>query len=175
MMSEEELTSAGVNTRALHKDYVNHVMNSNDNNPSIVGEFKAQHLHSGPGFFSIAWSDLYDLFNLDVLDISLIPCLTLSIYSIKDCSVILILLCNHLYVIYLKTNIFVCRKLAKQSNECQLGVALIDPEKFTASMIEKNPDRVTTIVLDILKTSPGFVLAAYHTGSHYFLVVICPK
>ena len=89
--------------------------------------------------------------------------------------VILILLRNHIYVIYLKTNIFVCRQLAKESNECQLGVALIDPEKFTASMIEKNPDRVTTIVLDILKTSPGFVLAAYHTGSHYFLVVICPK
>ena len=80
MMSEEELTSAGVNTRALHKHYINHAMNSNDNNPSIMGEFKAQHLHSGPGFFSIVWSDLYNLFNLDVLDISLIHCLTLWVY-----------------------------------------------------------------------------------------------
>ena len=76
MMSEEELTSVGVNTRALHKHYIIHAMNNNDN-PLIVGQFKAQDLHSGPGYFSVAWSDLYNLFNLDALDISLIRCLTL--------------------------------------------------------------------------------------------------
>ena len=65
--------------------------------------------------------------------------------------------------------------MAKQSNECQLGVAFIDPEKFTASMIEKNSDHIKTIVSDILKTSPGCVLGAYHTGCHYFLIIICPK
>ena len=89
--------------------------------------------------------------------------------------VILILLRNHIYVIYLKTNIFVCRQLAKESNECQLGVAFIDPEKFTASMIEQNPDHVKSYISEVLKTSTGCVLAAYHTGSHYFLVVICLK
>ena len=103
------------------------------------------------------------------------PQTTVSIYSTKDCSQSFLYYFVTTYAIYLKPNIFVCRQLAKESNECQLGLALIDPEKFTASMIEKNPDCVTTIVLDILKTSPGFVLVAYHTGSHYFLVVICPK
>ena len=78
MMSTEELASAGVNTRALHKHYVTHAMNNNnDDNPSIVGEFKAQDLHSGPSYFSVTWSNLYDLFNLDALDISLIRCKTL--------------------------------------------------------------------------------------------------
>ena len=38
---------------------------------------KAEDLHSGPGYFSVSWSDLYDVFNLDALDIFLICCLTL--------------------------------------------------------------------------------------------------
>jgi len=75
MMSTEELASAGVNTRALHKHYVTHAMHND--NLSIVGQFTAMDLHSGPGYFSVAWSDLYNLFNLDALDISLIRCLTL--------------------------------------------------------------------------------------------------
>ena len=75
MLSKEELASAGVNTRGLHKHYITHAVDND--NTSIVGAFKAEDLHSGPSFFSVAWSDLYDLFNLDALDISLIRCLTL--------------------------------------------------------------------------------------------------
>ena len=75
MMSTEELASAGVNTRGLHNHYITHAMDND--NTSIVGEFKVEELHSAPGFFSISWSDLYDVFNLDALDISLIRCLTL--------------------------------------------------------------------------------------------------
>ena len=75
MMSTEELASAGVNTRGLHNHYITRAMHNYDT--SIVGAFKAQDLHSGPGYFSVAWSDLYDLFNLDALDISLIYCLTI--------------------------------------------------------------------------------------------------
>ena len=75
MLSTEELASAGVNARGLHNHYITHAMHKD--NTSIVGAFKAGDLHSGPGYFSIAWSDLYDLFNLDALDISLICCLTL--------------------------------------------------------------------------------------------------
>ena len=75
MMSTKELASAGVNTRGLHKHYMTHTMH--DDNTSIVGEFKAEDLHSGSGVFSVALSDLYDLFSLDALDISLIRCLTL--------------------------------------------------------------------------------------------------
>ena len=78
MLSKEELASAGVNTRGLHKHYMNHAMH--DDNTSIVGEFKAEDLHCGPGVFSVVFSDLYDLFNLDALDISFIRCLTLRVY-----------------------------------------------------------------------------------------------
>ena len=75
MLSKEELASAGVNTRGLHKHYMTHAMDND--HTSIVSAFKAEDLHSGPSFFSIAWSDLYDLFNLDALDISLMCCLAL--------------------------------------------------------------------------------------------------
>ena len=75
MLSELDLATTGVNTRGLHKHYMTHAMNND--NTSIVSEFKAEDLHSGPGFFSVAWSDLYDVFNLDALDISLLRCLTL--------------------------------------------------------------------------------------------------
>ena len=74
MLSELDLATVGVNTKGLHKHYMTH---ANDDNTSIVGQFKAEDLHSGPGFFSVSWSDLYDVFNLDALDIPLIRCLTL--------------------------------------------------------------------------------------------------
>jgi len=41
VMSTEVLVSAGVNTRALYEHYVTHAMNHNDDNSSIVGQFKA--------------------------------------------------------------------------------------------------------------------------------------
>ena len=72
MMTLEELANAGVNTRRLHNHYITHAMDKG--NPSIVGGFKARDLHSGPSYFSIVWSDLYNIFNLDALDISLIHC-----------------------------------------------------------------------------------------------------
>ena len=74
MLSELDLATVGVNTKGLHKHYMTY---ANDDNTSIVGQFKAEDLHSGPSFFSVGWSDLYDVFNLDALDISLIRCLTL--------------------------------------------------------------------------------------------------
>ena len=74
MLSELDLANVGVNTKGLHNHYMTHA--SNDDT-SIMGEFKAEDLNSGPGFFSVSLSDLYDVFNLDALDISLIRCLTL--------------------------------------------------------------------------------------------------
>ncbi|RLN29727.1 hypothetical protein C2845_PM05G21350 [Panicum miliaceum] len=95
MMTTEELASAGVNTRALHKQYISHAMHKE--NPSIVGEFKARDLHSGPGYFSIAW------------------------------------------------------QLNKESKERQLGVAFIDPQHFSATVIAQDPDHVqSTISKDML-------------------------
>ena len=74
ILSELDQATAGVNTKGLHKHYMTH---ANDDNTSIVGHFKAEDMHSGPGYFSVFWSDLYDVFNLDASDISLIRCLTL--------------------------------------------------------------------------------------------------
>ncbi|RLN28314.1 hypothetical protein C2845_PM05G17920 [Panicum miliaceum] len=84
MLTTEELASAGVNTRGLHRHYISHAMQQED--LSIVGEFKAQDLHSGPGYFSVAW------------------------------------------------------QLNKESKECDLGVAFIDPQHFSATVIAKDPD-----------------------------------
>ena len=50
MLSELDLATAGVNTKGPHKHYMTH---ANDDNTSIVGQFKAEDLHSGPGFFSV--------------------------------------------------------------------------------------------------------------------------
>ena len=74
MMSTEELASAGLNTRRLHNHYITHAVHND--NTSNVGAFKGQDLHSGPSYFFVAWSDFYDLFDIDALDISLISCLT---------------------------------------------------------------------------------------------------
>ena len=74
MLSELDLATAGVNTKGLHKHYMTH---ASDDDTSIVGHYNAEDLHSGPGYFSISWPDLYDIFNLDALDISLLHCLTL--------------------------------------------------------------------------------------------------
>jgi len=74
MLSELDLATAGVNTKGLHKHYMTH---ANGDDTSIVGHYKAEDLHSGSGYFSVSWSNLYDVFNLDALDISLIRCLTL--------------------------------------------------------------------------------------------------
>ena len=77
ILSELDLATAGVNTKGLHKHYMTH---ANSDDTSIVGHYKAEDLHSGPGYFSVSWSNLYDVFNLDALDISLIRCLTLWVY-----------------------------------------------------------------------------------------------
>ena len=58
MLSELDLATAGVNTKGLHKHYMTH---ANDDDTSIVSHYKAEDLHSGPGSFSVSWSDLYDV------------------------------------------------------------------------------------------------------------------
>ena len=49
--AELDLATVGVNTKGLHKHYMTH---ANDDNTSIVGHFKAEDLHSGPGDFSVS-------------------------------------------------------------------------------------------------------------------------
>jgi hypothetical protein len=43
----------------------------------IIVSYKEEHFLMDNDIFLISWSDLYDLFNLDVLDISLMHCFVL--------------------------------------------------------------------------------------------------
>ena len=63
----------------------------------------------------------------------------------------------------------------KESKKRQLGVAFIDPQQFSASVINREEDHIKSAISEVLKSSIGCVLAMHHTGSHYFLVIICPK
>ena len=66
----------------------------------------------------------------------------------------------------------------KESKKRQLGVAFIDPQQFSATVIDRDPDHVKSTISEVLKSATGAVgcvLTAHHTGSHYLLVVICPK
>ena len=70
---------------------------------------------------------------------------------------------------------YLYRQLARESKECQLGVAFIDPQDFSAGVINLDLQHVQSAITKVLGSSPCCVLAAHHTGSHYLLVVICPK
>ena len=65
--------------------------------------------------------------------------------------------------------------MARESKERQLGVAFIDPQQFSASVINSDPAHVESTNTKVLGSSPGCVLAVHHTGNYYLLVVICPK
>jgi hypothetical protein len=43
----------------------------------IIASYKEEHFLVGNDIFLISWSDLYDIFNLDALDISLMHYFTL--------------------------------------------------------------------------------------------------
>jgi hypothetical protein len=40
----------------------------------IIVSYKDHYFLVGDGIFLVSWSDLYDLFNLDILDFSLMSC-----------------------------------------------------------------------------------------------------
>jgi hypothetical protein len=52
-------------------------MNSCKLGQEIIVSYKDHHFLVGDGFFLISFSDLYDLFNLDALDVSLMRCFAL--------------------------------------------------------------------------------------------------
>jgi hypothetical protein len=68
---------------ALHKEgkpcveLQNYYINNYKSDQDIIVSYKDHHFLVGDGIFLISWFDLYDLFNLNVLDISLMRCFTL--------------------------------------------------------------------------------------------------
>ena len=65
----------------------------------------------------------------------------------------------------------------KESKERQLNVAFIDPQQFSATVIDRDPDHIKSTISEVLKSAAGAgcVLATHHIGSHYLLVIICSK
>jgi hypothetical protein len=73
MLTVDTLREAGKSCVELHKYYINNYKKSQ----SIIVSYKEEHFLVGEGVFLISWSDLYDLFTLDALDIYLMRCFTL--------------------------------------------------------------------------------------------------
>jgi hypothetical protein len=73
MLTVNELHKAGQPCVELHNYYMNNYKSSQD----IIVSYKERHFLVGDGFFLISFSDLYDLFNLDALDVSLMRCFAL--------------------------------------------------------------------------------------------------
>jgi hypothetical protein len=70
MLTVDALKQVGKSCVELHNYYINNYKKSQD----IIASFKEEHFH---GIFLISWSDLYNPFNLNMLDISLMHCFTL--------------------------------------------------------------------------------------------------
>jgi hypothetical protein len=73
MLTVNELYKAGQLCVNLHNYYINNYKTGQD----IMVSYKDCHFLVGDGTFIITFSDLYDLFNLDMLDISLLRYLVL--------------------------------------------------------------------------------------------------
>jgi hypothetical protein len=67
MLTVNALKQVGKSCVELHNYYINNYKKCQD----IIVSFKEEHFLVGNDTFLISWSDLYDLFNLNVLDISL--------------------------------------------------------------------------------------------------------
>jgi hypothetical protein len=73
MLTIDVLKLAGKCTVELHNYYINNYNKGQD----IIVSYMDWHFLVGDGIFLISWFNLYDLFNLDALDVSLIHCFTL--------------------------------------------------------------------------------------------------
>jgi hypothetical protein len=73
MLTVDVLHKAGKPYVKLHNYYINNYMSAQD----IIVSYKDRHFLVGDDIFLISWFDLYDLFNLDTLDISLMRRFTL--------------------------------------------------------------------------------------------------
>jgi hypothetical protein len=67
MLTVNTLKQAGKSCVELHNYYINNYKSGQD----IIASYKDQHFLVGDGTFLISWSDLYDFFNLDALDVRL--------------------------------------------------------------------------------------------------------
>ena len=76
MLTDAKIDSVGSGTKALHIHYMKACVERIHN---LAIELKHRHLlrSSDKECFTVGFNDLYDLFNLDALDVSLLRCFTL--------------------------------------------------------------------------------------------------
>jgi hypothetical protein len=73
MLTVNAVKQAGKSCVELHNYYIHNYKKGQD----IIASFKEEHFLLGNDIFLISWSDLYDFFNLNALDISLMHCFAL--------------------------------------------------------------------------------------------------
>jgi hypothetical protein len=73
MLTINVLHKAGKPCVELQNYYINNYKSGQD----IIVSYKYHHFLVGDDIFLISWFDLYDLFNLDALDVSLMRCFVL--------------------------------------------------------------------------------------------------
>jgi hypothetical protein len=73
MLTVDTLHKAGKPCVELHNYYINNYKSGQD----IIVSYKDLHFLVGDDIFLISWSDLYNLFNLNALDASLMRCFAL--------------------------------------------------------------------------------------------------
>jgi hypothetical protein len=75
MLTIDVLHEEGQPCVYLHNYYINNYKSGQD----IIVSYKDRHFLVGDAVFLISFSDLYDLFNLDALDVSLMLCFALYV------------------------------------------------------------------------------------------------
>jgi hypothetical protein len=75
MLAVNTLHKIGQPCAELHNYYINNYKSGQD----IIVSYKDHHFLVGGGFFLISFSNLYDLFNLNMLDVSLMRCFALYV------------------------------------------------------------------------------------------------
>jgi hypothetical protein len=75
ILTVDVLHKAGQFCVELH----NYYMNNYELGQDIMVSYKDRHFLVGGGFFLISFSNLYDLFNLDTLNVSLMRCFALYV------------------------------------------------------------------------------------------------
>jgi hypothetical protein len=75
MLTVDVLHKAGQPCVELHNYHINNYKSGQD----IIVSYKDRRCLVGDGFFLISFSDLYNVFNLDTLDVSLMRCFTLYV------------------------------------------------------------------------------------------------
>jgi hypothetical protein len=73
MLIVDELKQVG---KSCVEDY-NYYINNYNKGQDIIVLYKDRHFLVGDVIFLLSWSDLYNLFNLDMLDVGLMRCFAL--------------------------------------------------------------------------------------------------